>query len=762
MTEIHNPRSNDSIDQYYLRLDCTNDPLTAGLDIAPDTDVISTFGRWKAGYESIWGADGAVLAHFDMFNNTDFALAQDNAGDTYLNSGRFTYLLSDGNYYARLYTSGADNIFHIIDTTVLAIGGGLGSEQVEITQSGTDPTILDIDTDYSNLLLNVNGSINADATITGLTIVGANVTSGADPGHTHTGGSVSGFLVDDANDVTTGGIEMDYLHITGTSSALTLTESADDFTLANPNQDKDIIFDFNDGGVSKNFTIDASANTLDLGDGMLQSSITANERAIYATRTYAVGNGDTVNLVDFTNTISAGSINIATQNNLNVETTYLGTIVQWNYANIRGTLDLTGGTGWGTGASASYNILGHTLADAGENCAGVTALLSIGGETAVLQGADAAIQAATKANEASAIYGAYTRADNEGTGIAYGYQGYGYSTEAGTSDNVRAVGVWGFAGTAVNRNCYAGVYAYALNINPKGYGLWSRGNNWLEYGISYFRATTGLTTAYATTHIATNDYGSVYIEKYLEVDDTAFFDATGTSIEVLGDTKILADSKKAYVGGGSDFSRFYDGADAWLKTDEVAASDLLIACGANKTIELQNVVWDDIQFVVESGRVSAANFPDWDATFTTNTGCYKFDVNDFIDLGSNEMLHWWKEGTLVYPHIHIALDGANGSGGSYWVKFTLYIAYADTSEVYTETSKDIEIEIPDGTADLTHLLGESSSLDFTTIKIGSQVNVRLKRIAATSGDEYPNHIFVTQVGIHAEKDTMGSRQIITK
>ena len=192
MTEIHNPRSNDSIDQYYLRLDCTNDPLTAGLDIAPDTDVISTFGRWKAGYESTCGADGAVLAHFDMFNNTDFALAQDNAGDTYLNSGRYTYFGADGTVFGRIYESGGVDIFHLVTDVTLALGGSLGSERVEITQSGTDPTILDIDTDYSNLLLNVNGSINADATITGLTIVGANVTSGADPGHTHTGASLSG------------------------------------------------------------------------------------------------------------------------------------------------------------------------------------------------------------------------------------------------------------------------------------------------------------------------------------------------------------------------------------------------------------------------------------------------------------------------------------------------------------------------------------------------------------------------------------------
>lgn len=175
----------------------------------------------------------------------------------------------------------------------------------------------------------------------------------------------------------------------------------------------------------------------------------------------------------------------------------------------------------------------------------------------------------------------------------------------------------------------------------------------------------------------------------------------------------------------------------------------------------EDVVWDDIQFPISGGKVPAANFPDY-AAFTTNTMAYKFDVDDYIDLQANEMVHWWKEGTDVYFHVHTTLDGANASGGSYYAKFTLYIAYADDDTVYTETSKDIEIEIPDGTADMTNLFGQATALSFSGLTIGTQVEVRVKRIAATSGTEYPNHIFITQVGLHAEKNTLGSRQIGTK
>jgi len=233
-------------------------------------------------------------------------------------------------------------------------------------------------------------------------------------------------------------------------------------------------------------------------------------------------------------------------------------------------------------------------------------------------------------------------------------------------------------------------------------------------------------------------------------------------VAIEGDVKITSDSKKLYFGAGDDSSIYYDGTNFNIDTDEVAPSDLIIDCGTDKTLELEECVWNDIQFNIQTGRTSAANFPDWDATFTTNTGCYKFDVDDYIDLGANEMLHDWKEGTSIYPHIHTALDGGNASGTTQYAKFTIYMAYADADSVWVETTKYIEIEIPDGTSNLTHLFGSASAISMTGLTIGTQINVRLKRIAATSGTEYPNHIFITQVGLHYEVNTMGSRQIGTK
>ena len=267
---------------------------------------------------------------------------------------------------------------------------------------------------------------------------------------------------------------------------------------------------------------------------------------------------------------------------------------------------------------------------------------------------------------------------------------------------------------------------------------------------------TGTVTA---THLTVDT--TMLLESASITDSSGTITFNDENLNTSGTISLLSDTNDFIVGEGSDMSVGYTGTVGRIDTSLVAPSDLQIDCGTDKTIVLDESVWDDIQFATSTGQVPSANYPDFD-TFTTNTKEYKFDVDDYIDLEANELAHWWKEATTVYPHVHVTLNGANGTGSSRYVKFTIYFAYADANEVWTETTDTVEITIPDGTADLTHLIGSGAGVALTNNKIGSQVKIRLKRIAATAGTEYPNHIFVTQTGIHCEKDTMGSRSITTK
>jgi hypothetical protein len=225
------------------------------------------------------------------------------------------------------------------------------------------------------------------------------------------------------------------------------------------------------------------------------------------------------------------------------------------------------------------------------------------------------------------------------------------------------------------------------------------------------------------------------------------------------------DNEKHYWGTGNDASQYYDGTYFYTNAGLVAASDWKVICGANKTIELQNVVYDDLQFYISAAKVPAANYPDW-GTFTTNTSAYAFDIDDYIDCQHNEVFHMWKQGTAANFHLHLALRAAQTSGSNKYAKFSLWVSYADTSEVYVEPAVlTYELTIPTASAALTHFYLDMGDLVLTNNLVGTQINCRIKRIASTGGggtNEYADHIFVTQVGAHLEKDTMGSRQEIIK
>ncbi len=197
---------------------------------------------------------------------------------------------------------------------------------------------------------------------------------------------------------------------------------------------------------------------------------------------------------------------------------------------------------------------------------------------------------------------------------------------------------------------------------------------------------------------------------------------------------------------------------AGLVTDTGTPRDLPIDCGAQKTVILSRVVFDDMQFPVSSGRVPAANAPTFE-TFTANTRSYAFDVDDFIFLQANEMPHWWNQGSDGESHVHFAIKTAQSTGSDRFAKFTLHLAVADVNEIWSELGPfTAEATIPTGSGALLHFRLDLGSVTLTNVLINAQLTARITRIAATGGTEYADDVYITQVGMHLQKDTMGSRQ----
>ncbi len=194
-----------------------------------------------------------------------------------------------------------------------------------------------------------------------------------------------------------------------------------------------------------------------------------------------------------------------------------------------------------------------------------------------------------------------------------------------------------------------------------------------------------------------------------------------------------------------------------IKTDTSAPTDLTITTGAAKTLLLATSVFVDLQFPVATGKVTpASGEPSWE-TFTTNTKEFAFDVNDYIDLQANELFHHWKEGTNGHVHVHCTLKTAQSTGANRFIKFSVWVAYSDTDEVWVEQAVlSAEITIPTGSLALQAFYLDMGDAILTNYLRGGQVKVRVKRIAATGGTEYADDVFVTQVGMHLEINKIGS------
>ena len=176
-------------------------------------------------------------------------------------------------------------------------------------------------------------------------------------------------------------------------------------------------------------------------------------------------------------------------------------------------------------------------------------------------------------------------------------------------------------------------------------------------------------------------------------------------------------------------------------------------------------VFEDLSLSLDSARVPAANDPNWE-TFVGNLNAYAYQVNDFQEF-TQELLHGYKEGSTFQFHIHGALN-ATLAAGNETVKFEIEYSIADMDatdglgDVFPATTTiNAEFTVPDTTADLTQLFLIIGTDTTAAFQVGATVKGRVRRIAS-SGSELVGNIFLTQVGIHYEIDTVGSRSINTK
>lgn len=169
-------------------------------------------------------------------------------------------------------------------------------------------------------------------------------------------------------------------------------------------------------------------------------------------------------------------------------------------------------------------------------------------------------------------------------------------------------------------------------------------------------------------------------------------------------------------------------------------------------------VWNDINFeALTLGR--AASAPDL-ITILDSGGLegVAFDGQAVSEqlFGGSELLHDYKEGTNIYPHIHWMPTTADAGNVTWFFEYS----WIDTNGVF---SAPTTLNVTHATAGAwVHQRADLQMIDGSGMNTGSHIIFRLYRDPAAPLDNYTNDAVLLSVAIHYESDTVGSRTLGSK
>lgn len=196
--------------------------------------------------------------------------------------------------------------------------------------------------------------------------------------------------------------------------------------------------------------------------------------------------------------------------------------------------------------------------------------------------------------------------------------------------------------------------------------------------------------------------------------------------------------------------------------DEVSVNDHMVNVDKdlqNLRIETNKIIryvkgqsWNDIN-IGSIGLGTGASAPDNVAISSTSILVKAFDGNVTTEqlYGAVELLHGYKEGTDISPHIHW-LPTTNGTGN---VRWQLEYVISDHDNPALVSSTTITVDSSATGIAWKETVSEFPDISGTNLKIGNQFAFRLFRVP-TAPDDYPSDAAVLTVGIHYQQNTLGS------
>ncbi|MDD4477335.1 MAG: hypothetical protein PHY40_04260 [Patescibacteria group bacterium] len=276
----------------------------------------------------------------------------------------------------------------------------------------------------------------------------------------------------------------------------------------------------------------------------------------------------------------------------------------------------------------------------------------------------------------------------------------------------------------------------------------------------YFRDTA--------IHIKSADDG------HLDLTADTAVDINATTTALTGDITLL-DSEKVLLGTGQDMDIYYDGTDAHIHTDLVAASDLNIDCGTDKTIVLDETVWDDLRVVPGSFDRPGVGGATPDPTlvpYDVNAGgvityLWQFQLTATASF-TVQVPHGYKHGTDILAHVHWTPGPRGTAESGKTVGWKLEYSWANIGGNFgTMLTADMS-DACDGTNHKHQMTPEATIDGHTASKsISSMILCNIRRTDTGTDDTWVGTVsgelpMLLEIDFHFQIDTIGSRQSGTK
>jgi hypothetical protein len=329
------------------------------------------------------------------------------------------------------------------------------------------------------------------------------------------------------------------------------------------------------------------------------------------------------------------------------------------------------------------------------------------------------------------------------------------------------------------------------NVNAYNVGVGYQSLNKITTSTATNNTAVGRDALYTQTTVANNIGLGAYSGKYETEGNKLFIDSLNRATEAAGRTNsiiygvmnatpasqslylnsqvyLYSDSFKTFYGGGADMTIWYDGTYGQVKTSDVAASDLRITCGVNKTVELQNTVWDDIRVVPGSFDRPGSSDPTIIAYTPsgagTSTWLYQFNKTNIASF-TIQLPHGYKQGTDIYSHIHWT-PGARGvaeSGNT--VGWKIHYTWANIDGAFGAMAT---LDLSDACNGVNHehdmtpdvvINGHTAAKNISSMLICNVTRTDTGADDTWATNTSGNLPMLLEIDFHFEIDTLGSRQI---